>query len=173
MKIATTRFGELEIEESRIIHMPDGIIGFEEKRFVILNPEKMPFCWFQAVDNPDMAFVVIDPTVFVPEYQVRLTREEYDRLEVRPDREVLVLALVTMAPDPGKITANLQGPIVLNPESMLARQIVLEDGNYGTRHPLFAKGEQRQARVNGTAKNQAMRKVAAQFDSALQSHAAL
>ncbi|MDA8414041.1 MAG: flagellar assembly protein FliW [Desulfobacteraceae bacterium] len=141
MRVTTTRFGELELEDSKVIDMPDGMVGFSERRFFILNPENGgPFCWFQAVDNPDLAFVVIDPVRFFPEYQVRLSREEYDKLRIEPGDETLLLCVATMAADPHKITINLQGPIVVNPAGMLARQVVL-DGNHTSRQPLFTPRE--------------------------------
>jgi len=139
--VATTRFGELELEEGKVIAMPDGMIGFSERRFIILNPENGgPFCWFQALDNPGLAFVVVDPVRFFPEYQVMLNREEIDKLQLEAGDTTVLLCVVTMAPDPRRITINLQGPIVVNPVAMIARQVVLE-GNQATRQLLFAHRE--------------------------------
>ena len=141
MRITTTRFGELELEDDKFIAMPDGMVGFSERRFIILNPENGgPFCWFQALDNPGLSFVVVDPVRFFPEYQVKLTREESDKLQLEPEDEKVLLCVVTMAPDPRQITINLQGPIVVNPAGMIARQVVL-DGNHATRQLLFAPRE--------------------------------
>lgn len=138
MRIMTSRFGELEIDEDKTIEMPEGMVGFSENRFIILHPDKGPFCWFQAVDNPDLAFVVVDPTQFVPDYRVKLTQDEYDKLKLASGDEIVLLSVVTMASDPRRITMNLQGPIVINPSGMIAKQIVLETLQAATRHPLFA-----------------------------------
>jgi flagellar assembly factor FliW len=141
LRVSTTRFGELELEENKFISMPDGMVGFSERQFVILNPENGgPFCWFQALDNPGLSFVVVDPVRFFPDYQVKLTREEYDKLQLEPGDETILLCVATMAPDPRQITINLQGPIVVNPAGMLARQVVL-DGNHAARQLLFAPRE--------------------------------
>jgi flagellar assembly factor FliW len=114
------------------------MLGFSERRFIILNPDQGgPFCWFQSVDNPDLAFVVVDPAQFVPDYKVKLSEEEHQRLLLKPGEEVVLLAVVTMAPDPRKITVNLKGPIAINPARMAGMQLVLE-GNHSTRHLLFA-----------------------------------
>jgi len=146
VRVTTTRFGELELEEAKVIAMPDGMVGFNERRFIILNPENGgPFCWFQALDNPDLSFVVVDPALFFPEYTVKLTREENEKLQLEPGDETILLCVVTMAPDPRQITINLQGPIVINPVGMIARQLVL-DGNHATRQLLFAP---REAPVDG------------------------
>ena len=141
MKVITTRFGELELEDGKVIAMPEGMVGFSERRFIILNPENGgPFCWFQAVDNPDLAFVVVDPVRFFPEYRVKPTREECDKLQLEPGAETVLLCVATMAANPRQITINLQGPIVVNPDAMIAIQLVL-DGNHATRQLLFAPRE--------------------------------
>lgn len=138
MNIATTRFGALDIDESKIISMPEGMLGFAEKRFILLTPPNLgPFCWFQAVDNPDLAFVVVDTKNCDVDYTIRLTSEEAEKLQLGEGAETIILAVVTMAADPFAITVNLQGPIVLNPERMIAKQIVLEGGKYSTKHPFF------------------------------------
>ena len=140
MNVMTLRFGEIEIDESRIIEMPVGIIGFEDRRFVIISPDRYgQFFWLQSLDNPDLAFVVTDPALFVQGYEVNLTPEECERIGLDPDSAAIVLAVVTMARNVMEITINLQGPIVVNPARMLAKQIVLEDGKYGTKEPIFTK----------------------------------
>ena len=139
--VKSTRFGEQEVEESKIILMPGGMLGFsEEKRYVLLTPPKPgPFSWLQAVDNPHLAFVVVDAKECFPDHTFALTAEEFRSLElVDAQSEVIFLLVVTMAPNPRDITVNLQGPIVLNPDRMLARQIVLDGASYPSRHPFFA-----------------------------------
>lgn len=138
MNIATSRFGQIEINDDKMITLPDGLPGFSETRFTLINPERhAPFCWLQALDNPDLAFVVVDSRETFPDYAVSLTSDEYERLALDEETEVVVLLVVTLASDPGAITVNLQGPIVLNPVRMLAKQIVLEGSRFPTRHPLF------------------------------------
>lgn len=141
MKVLSTRFGALEIEAGKVIEMPEGMVGFpEQRRYALLPADKNAlFCWLQSLDNPDLAFVVVDPMVFVPGYSVKLNSEEYDRLQLSPETEVVILVVATMAADPAQITVNLQGPIVVNPENMRAKQIVLEDVRQSTKFPLFGE----------------------------------
>ncbi len=140
MKVMTTRFGEIEIDDDKIIEMPDGMIGFMEKRFVLLLPDNNGrFFWYQSVENPALAFVVTDPMEYVPGYEAVLTPDEYDRLKLDPESaEVIILAVTTITNEAKDITINLQGPIVVNPANMTAKQIVLENGKYAIRHPLFS-----------------------------------
>jgi flagellar assembly factor FliW len=140
VNVMTLRFGDIEIDEKRVIEMPDGMLGFTDRRFIIISPDKYgQFFWLQSLDNPELAFVVTDPALFVQGYEVNLTPDEFERIKLSPDSEAIILAVVTMAPDVFDITLNLQGPIVVNRENMLAKQIVLEEGKYATKHPLFAR----------------------------------
>ncbi len=136
MRIETTRFGEVDIAEESILHMPDGMLGFEcYKRFVLLEDKPgVEFKWLQAVDNPALAFIVIDPMAFFPDYEMNLTDEEAESLDIRDASEAVVLTTVTVNKEEGKVTANLLGPVVINSRTLQARQIVLQDDRYGTKH---------------------------------------
>lgn len=138
MRVTTTRFGEQEIEEGKVIRMPEGMLGFPDQRFILLTPPNLgPFCWFQSVDSPELAFVLVDAKECVPDDLFRLTEEEARLLEVGPDSEILFLLVVTMAPDPRDLTVNLRGPIALNPAQLIAKQVVFEGEGFSTRHPFF------------------------------------
>lgn len=150
VKVESTRFGTQEIEEGKIIFMPQGMLGFPDQRFILLTPPKLgPFCWFQSVDSPDLAFVVVDAKECVPDNTFALTAEEYRILEFADRSEVIYLLVVTMAPNPRDITVNLQGPIALNAERMIAKQIVIEGAGFTTRHPFFAPDSRAQERKGG------------------------
>jgi flagellar assembly factor FliW len=144
LKIPTTRFGTLEIREDQIIRVPTGIIGFpEQKRYVLLEHQKdSAFLWFQAVDNEALAFVVMNPLLFQPDYAFELSSEDRQTLEIQNGQgEIQTLAIINMAPR-GKderameITANLLGPIVINIQRRLAKQLILDGYPYSHRHPL-------------------------------------
>jgi flagellar assembly factor FliW len=125
------------VEDDRILEVRGGILGFSDCRYVLLSPAKGPFCWLQSVDDPALAFVVVDPRTSLPDYEVKLNGEEYSRLGLNESSEVVVLALVTMHLNPLDITMNLLGPLVVNPGNMTALQIVMEGCGYTTRFPYF------------------------------------
>jgi flagellar assembly factor FliW len=144
LRISTTRFGTLEIREDQIIHVPSGLIGFPEyKRYVLLEHRKdSSFYWFQAVDNEALAFVVINPLLFQPDYSFELSPEDRQVLQILDGQnEIQTLAIVNIIRT-GKeeraieITANLLGPIVVNIQKRLARQLILETSPYSHRHPI-------------------------------------
>jgi flagellar assembly factor FliW len=139
MKIQTRRFGELEIDETTIISFPNGVLGFpSDKRYVLLDPKReSALKWLQAVENPELAFVVTDPLLFKPDYQVRVFQADLQDIEVENASEVAQLVIVTVPRDPGKMTANLKGPILVNLKNRKAKQIVLDDAEYDLKYRLL------------------------------------
>lgn len=135
--VQSSRFGELSVSEDKVLEILGGILGFRESRFVLLTPEKGPFHWLQSMENPNLAFVVVDPRTSVPDYEVKLNREEHVRLGLDENAGVVVLAVVTMHANPLQVTMNLLGPIVVNPANMKGIQVVLENSGYSTRFPYF------------------------------------
>jgi flagellar assembly factor FliW len=139
MHIATTRFGPLEIADERVIHFPLGLLGFEtQQRFVLLDSDEVdPLRWLQAVDEPALAFLVVEPQLFFPDYQVRLTGDDRKVLELGAEAPPVVLCLVVIPDDPSQMTANLMGPLVMNPDKRLGKQVVLHDSSHSPRARLL------------------------------------
>lgn len=135
MKIQTRKFGELEIDDTNILDMPDGLPGFEEyKRFVLLEDTiARPFCWFQSVDVSDLALVVMDPYIFKPDYKLDLieviTLKGWKNVSEK-DLSVFVVINVFETGKGKKITANLLGPLVINTKKNEVVQLVFQDSEY-------------------------------------------
>jgi flagellar assembly factor FliW len=143
-KIDSTRFGEIEYEDDRVISMPQGIIGFAgEKKYILLQPEDDAlFFWLQALEDPSLAFVITDPRHFLPGYKVALTEAERDFLKVEKEEEIGIWVIVTVPEgDPRGITANMLAPVILHYPTSRAWQVVLEDVDYEIRHPLLAQDD--------------------------------
>ena len=141
MKIKTTRFGIITIEEEKIITMLFGMLGFPDvKRFVILqHKENSPFFWYQSVDDPMLAFVIMSPFLFKPDYNVDvenvLKEMPWNEEEKRNNLELYVVVNIPKgAPD--KMTANLIGPILINNKIHQAVQMVISDSPYTHKFPL-------------------------------------
>lgn len=143
MKINTLRFGTVEIDKSEIIIVPEGIIGFPDiKRYVILDMGKdTPFKLFQAIDEPTVGFVIIDPILFKPDYKVKIRKEDLYSLSAENLNEIVTAVIVTIPEDLYKMTANLRGPLLINLKSRLARQLVLSDDTYNTRQLIISHAE--------------------------------
>ena len=98
MKIETSRFGALEIDDSSIITMPRGPLGFEDKtRFVtIQHRTDTLFRWLQCVDDSELAFVVIDPSVFFSDYDIEISDSDVEKLQLQSEDDAFVLTFVTI-----------------------------------------------------------------------------
>lgn len=149
MKLDTKNFGIIEFDDSEIICFPDGLPGFEnDKQFIILNhPDSdSPFKWLQSVDNTDLAFVIINPFLFKPDYEFDIPKHILEKLKIKEEKEVLVYSIVVVPEDITKMTANLLGPIIINSKEKLGKQIIVDDNRYKTKHYILkeakAKGKE-------------------------------
>ena len=138
----TTRFGDVDFPDEKIIHFREGVLGFEmEKQFAVLpfTEEECPLEWLQSTLTKGLAFVVTDPNIFIPEYAINLLENEREDLELLPGNSFVLRVIVTVPDSYVNMTANLAGPLVINPEKMIGRQFVLTKPEYDTRHHLFPK----------------------------------
>ena len=140
MKIETTRFGTVDVDDTRIISFPDGLLGFTGyTRFALLQPDdEGVFYWLQSIDAADLAFVVTDPSLWVPEFQAHIRREQMEQLGLSRIEDAQVLVIVNKRDQ--LLTANLQGPVVINVENCLAQQLVLAEKRWTTRHEIVRLG---------------------------------
>jgi flagellar assembly factor FliW len=140
IKLETSRFGTIEVSEERVFNVPSGMIGFPDyTRYALLDhQEGSPFLWFQSIENGSLAFVLIDPLLFKPDYQVEIGREDMEELGLtngcKPMHSLVVIN-VTRG-NGARLTANLLGPVVLNVEKRLAKQVALTHPDYAIRHPI-------------------------------------
>lgn len=141
MKLTTKFYGEIEIEEDQIINFPQGLPGFEEqRRFVYLKPEDSLFGSLQAVDLPELGFVVISPFIVCPDYHFDLDDQMAKDLGLSKLEEVLLLSIVTIPQgEPKEATANLQAPIVINTVNQRGAQVILAEMGYPLRCRIWAE----------------------------------
>lgn len=140
MLINTSRFGQVEIDDSRVITFPKGLLGFPRHRqFVLIEPGNGSyFWWLQSVELPDLAFVVTDPSLFVSTYRVPIRPETMQELNMQSLDEAQVFVIVNKHDQ--VLTGNLQGPLVVNVNQRTGEQLVLADRKYSTRVPLVELG---------------------------------
>ena len=121
----TSRFGSLEVAEDKLIEFPAGLLGFPDvKRYVLLDYEETPVKWLQAIDDPHVAFIVMDPTLLVQDYVINLDVAMRQALELETEEDLAVLAIVRV--EEGKVLANLKGPLLFNSRLKIGLQAVLE-----------------------------------------------
>ena len=127
VRVASARFGEFQVPIDRILHFPQGLIGFPRaRRFVILDHRPgSPFKWMLCLEQPDLAFAVVEPATLVPGYQAPLELAART-LRVDPS-DVALFVIVTIPADPTAMTVNLMAPVVVDVRTRSSRQLVLED----------------------------------------------
>jgi flagellar assembly factor FliW len=142
LKVDTTRFGPIIVDEQKIITMPSGMLGFpDKKRYAIVqHKENSPFFWYQSVDDPALAFVITSPFFFVRDYSVPLDdaikQMSWDDENIEEKVELYVVVNIPNG-SPNKMTANLIGPILINTDTFQALQMVVTDSPYSHKFPLL------------------------------------
>lgn len=143
MNIHTKFHGEQEINKDDIIHFPSGIPGFlDEKEFYILPLEGTDLFVLQSVKTPELAFIVTDPFVLLPQYEFDLPDETIEKLEIQTEKDVVTFAILTLREPFKDTTANLQAPLVINQTKKLGKQVILNQTSYQTRHKIMTPQEQ-------------------------------
>ena len=140
IKIDTKPFGEIEVDEVQVIDFPEGLLGFDFiKKFVILDSgdEGSPFKWMQAFDEKNLAFVIIRPEDFMKKYELVISQNDYEVVGASGPDELIVLAIVTIPENPSDMTANLQGPVIINPAKRLGKQAISLSDRYSVRHRII------------------------------------
>ena len=140
MWIETSRFGQIEVEDGRTITFPKGLLGFPRcSEYVLIDAGRdSHFWWLQSVDVPDLAFVVTDPSLFVPTYKVPIREEHMMDLHMDSFDDAQVLVIVNKRGQ--LLTGNLQGPLLINVQNRVGEQLVLSDRRFTTRVPLVEVG---------------------------------
>jgi len=145
MNVETTRFGPVDVDDNRIITFPAGMLGFADyKRYALLQPDDDGvFYWLQSVENPDLAFVVTDPVLWSQEYEATIRSEQMQELGLASFNDAQVFVIVNKYER--TLTANMQGPLVVNTYNRLGMQLVLADKRWTTRHPIVELAQPAQA----------------------------
>lgn len=137
MEIQTTRFGLLSIEDERVMTFTRGLLGFpDHSRFALIQTgDDNYFFWLQSVDDPNLAFVVTDPTIFFKDYEVPIREETGAEIAMTDNSTAQTFVICNRVGD--WLTGNLLGPIVVNAANRLATQVVLTEKKWTTRQPLY------------------------------------
>lgn len=142
MKINTSRFGEIEIDENLVFNFIEPILGYDQlKQYVLIdnNPES-PFKWLQSIEDPNVAFPVTFPAYFGIDYQFTIPEDKAKKLELTNAENLLSLNIACIPQgNVQETTVNLVGPIVVNIENKNGLQLVLTDTKYNIKHKLFDK----------------------------------
>ena len=136
MKVQTTRFGTVDVDDSRILQFPSGLLGFSSyTQYALLQPDQDGlFFWLQSTEAAELAFVGTDPVRWVPESRGTVRREQMEELSITSLETAQTFVIVNKYDQ--TLTVNLQGPIVVNLGNHKAMQLVLADKRWTTRYEI-------------------------------------
>lgn len=142
MKVLTKFFGEVELDDNKILEFPNGIIGFEDfKKYAILydeeNEGKTRISWLQSLEEPALALPVIDPLAIVPEYAPTIEDELLKPLGDPADEDLLFLLAMTVPSDIAKVTANMKAPFIINAATCKGAQIIVDNADYPVKFNVY------------------------------------
>jgi len=142
LKINTRKFGEIDIDEDKILTMPEGLPGFPGfEQFVLFEDKKTaPFCWFQSIEAPNLSLVVMNPSVFKPDYQLDLQGLIDSRgwKDTTPENLLIFVVInIQEGRQEKSITANLMGPLVINLENREVIQMAISDPDYSHQYDVL------------------------------------
>lgn len=140
MDIQTKAMGIVPIVDKQIINLSQGFYGFGQyNAFALIDAAQKPFIWVQSLDKHDLAFLAIDPFLIRPDYEINIDDSFLSSIEIESPSDVLVFALITIPSNGSPITANLQGPLIINKKNNKAIQAILTDTRWQTKHDLVAE----------------------------------
>lgn len=137
MKLNTKHFGEIDIDKENIIFFSEGIPGFEKvKNYIIIkNPdENIPFNWLQSIDDPELAFVITNPFIFRPDYDINITESTVKKLQIKSQKDISIWIIVNIPEETENMTGNLKAPIIINNNEKLGKQVLIDKDIYHRRH---------------------------------------
>ncbi len=138
-ELSHKKLGTIQYNEEDIIFFAQGILGFDKKkRYILVERESyLPFIWMISIDDPDVDFLLADPSIFLPSYKPNVSRRDLKELEIEHPQRPKMYVIVTLKQDIYQSTSNLSGPILLNAAKKLGKQLVLLDDSYSTKHRIL------------------------------------
>jgi flagellar assembly factor FliW len=138
MKIESSRFGAIEVRDEDVIILPQGLIGLGGTKFALIaQSEGSPFLWLHSVEDGGLALPVTNPWLFFSDYEMKLSDEDVEQLELDGPEQVDIFCVVRAAEELVDFTINLLSPIAVNGKKRIGKQVINEAGGYNVREPLF------------------------------------
>ena len=130
MEIMTKAKGKMDISEENLLTIPEGLFGFEEyTKFALVDSDYEPFIWLQSTENPNLAFLIVDPFLISSIYD----DDTLAKIGITKPEDIIIMTIVTVPNNGAPITANFQGPIVINKKNHQCMQVILNDNRWSTK----------------------------------------
>lgn len=134
MEVLTKTNGVVQVQDDKILTFEEGLFGFEDyKKFALIDSEYEPFIWLQSIENQNLAFLIIDPFLVCSSYEADIDDSSLAKISVTKPEDVVIMTIVTVPQDGSAITANFQGPLVINKQNKKCLQVILTDNRWTTK----------------------------------------
>jgi len=134
MEVLTKTNGIVQVQDDKILTFEEGLFGFEDyKKFALIDSEYEPFIWLQSIENQNLAFLIIDPFLVCSSYEADIDDSSLAKIGVTKPEDVVIMTIVTVPQDGSAITANFQGPLVINKQNKKCLQVILTDNRWTTK----------------------------------------
>lgn len=139
MKVQSTRFGEIEINEKSVIRFPGGLPGLDGlAQYAIIRCDQTdPIQWLQSIDDKDISIPIVNPFVLKPDYEIIVEDDELDLIQTRDEEELVVLNIMVLSDDLSKMTVNLMAPLLINMKEMIGAQIMMDYKTLPISYPAY------------------------------------
>jgi flagellar assembly factor FliW len=139
MQIETIRFGQVDIDETKLILFDEGIPGLEDyRKYSLLQfEESYPIIWLQSVDDGGVCLPVLDTFSVLDGYVFDIDDADVKGLQLTGPEDLHVVNVLVIPDDIQQMTVNLAAPILINTSTGSARQVMLGGGDYNVRAPIF------------------------------------
>jgi flagellar assembly factor FliW len=139
VKVKTTRFGELEVNPNDIVTFAEGLLGFENlKKYFVVDPgDSTLILWLQSTEDEKVAFPIIEPKIFKPDYIAKLLPADLNGLELESLQTAKLYSILTIPANVTEMSANLKAPVVINSIKKVGKQIVLQDSKLSVKHEMY------------------------------------
>ncbi len=134
MELITKARGKINVTEERLITIPEGLFGFEQyTKYALVDSDYEPFIWLQSCEDPNLAFLIVDPFLICTEYETDIDDAALEKIGITKPEDIIIMTIVTVPHDGSAITANFQGPLVINKLNHKCMQAILNDNRWSTK----------------------------------------
>lgn len=137
MDVKTKQGKTVKVDDAHIFSFPEGLFGFElYHNYAVYESEYSPFMWMQSLDDQNLAFLIVDPFLIADDYELDVDDKSLGKIGIKSPADVYVMSIVTIPQDNTPVTANLQGPIVINKNTNQCLQVILNSTKWTTKHDI-------------------------------------
>ena len=144
MEVLTREKGKVDVAAENLLTIPEGLFGFEMySKYALIDSDYMPFIWLQSCEDSNLAFLIVDPFRICSDYEADIDDDTLAKIGIEKPEDIIIMAVVTVPSNGAPITANLQGPLVINKKNQKCMQVVLNDNRWSTKFDIMKALEQK------------------------------